>query len=374
MIIYMKTNMKKAFFAGAFLCISINAWAVGGVHSSFVEAVRSGDIKQVEALWHPAVSVSDWNRWHLLHLAAEQGDADILNFLLERGANINELNARRYAPLHLAAWGNHEEAVLVLLLRGADVRLTMGLGLTAEGVARRQHSAVAVVFESFRGSGPNGPANPRWGNSRMTLLHYLALRGYLSSAELLLDRGANPNACDMQMNNQDSSEEITPLHLAAAAGNLGVAMLLCNYRAEVNARDVNGLTPLHYAAAQGNVDIVDCLLERAADIEAGGDVEGVGGYTPLHFAAMEGHADVVELLLRRGADYDVFTEIGQLPEALAWENEHHAVGELIRRVRAEAVVEVGEDGPAETASCPGVACLQPGEVRANPRGRYQARL
>ena len=39
----------------------------------------------------------------------------------------------------------------------------MGLGLTAEGVARRQHSAVAVVFESFRGSGPNGPANPRWG-------------------------------------------------------------------------------------------------------------------------------------------------------------------------------------------------------------------
>lgn len=78
---------------------------LGGVHSSFVEAVRSGDIKQVEALWHRAVSVSDWNRWHLLHLAAEQGDADILNFLLERGANINELNARRYAPLHLAAWG-----------------------------------------------------------------------------------------------------------------------------------------------------------------------------------------------------------------------------------------------------------------------------
>ena len=364
----------KAFFVGVLLCASINVWAVGDTRSSFVDAVRSGEIKQVEALWHPAVSVSDWNRWHLLHLAAEQGNADILSFFLERGASINELNSRRYAPLHLAAWGDHEEAVLVLLLRGADAELTMGLGLTAEGVARRRNSAVATVFECFRDYRLNSPVNPRWGNGRMTLLHYLALRGYFFAADLLLDRGANPNARDMQRNNQDSSEEITPLHVAAVANRAEMVMLLCNRGAEVNARDINGLTPLHYAVEAGNVDIVDCLLERAADIEAVGHVEGARGYTPLHVAAMEGHADVVELLLRRGADYDAFTENGQLPEALAWENGHNAVMELIRRARAEGVVEFGESASAEVAPCSGNACLRPRETRAIPRGQYQARL
>ena len=56
------------------------------------------------------------------------------------------------------------------------------------------------------------------------------------------------------------------LHAAAGRG-LGdaVKFLLAN-KADVNAKDREGLTPLYRAAAEGYIDVVQLLLENKADV------------------------------------------------------------------------------------------------------------
>ena len=54
----------------------------------------------------------------------------------------------------------------------------------------------------------------------------------------------------------------TPLHCAAAKGNLHIAAMLIEKGAKVNARNHNGCTPLWLAASQGHYSVVHLLLQQ----------------------------------------------------------------------------------------------------------------
>ena len=54
----------------------------------------------------------------------------------------------------------------------------------------------------------------------------------------------------------------TPLHCAAAKGNLCIAAMLIEKGAKVNARNHNGCTPLWLAASQGHYSVVHLLLQQ----------------------------------------------------------------------------------------------------------------
>jgi ankyrin repeat protein len=68
-------------------------------------------------------------------------------------------------------------------------------------------------------------------------------------------------------------------------------------------------SPLHYAAANGDVNEVRRLLAEGADP---GTADAVG-FTPLHFAAQEQHPAVVEVLLAAGADLRATDRWGNTP-------------------------------------------------------------
>src|SRR2546421_6358189 len=54
----------------------------------------------------------------VLHVAARHGHADILEFLLEHGADVNNCsNSDNVTPLHVALWAGHVEATMALLCR-----------------------------------------------------------------------------------------------------------------------------------------------------------------------------------------------------------------------------------------------------------------
>lgn len=68
--------------------------------------------------------------------------------------------------------------------------------------------------------------------------------------------------------------QCTPLHFAADRGQLEVATLLIQRGAQVNAQDIDGQTPLHYAALCEHEAMCRLLVAHGADAglqDEGGD-------------------------------------------------------------------------------------------------------
>lgn len=139
----------------------------------------------------------------------------------------------------------------------------------------------------------------------------------------LLSNGADPRARDAEGN--------TALHFAARSTDPGVAALLRDAAAELEAINAEGLSPLGMACASGNWRVARFLLERGARPEPPGgqpallpaaaseddDPAGVQlllksrarvdardreGRTALHVAAYAGNEAIVAELLEAGAD------------------------------------------------------------------------
>ncbi|MEO8366356.1 MAG: ankyrin repeat domain-containing protein [Pseudoxanthomonas sp.] len=150
----------------------------------------------------------------------------------------------------------------------------------------------------------------------------------------LLANGADPRAADNEGN--------TPLHHAARSSDPGVAALLRDAAAEIDALNAEGITPLGVACVAGNWRLAKFLLERGAKAEPRGgqpvllaaaateedDPVGVQlllkhkakvdtrdslGRSALHEAAYAGHAEIMAVLLAAGADVHGRDHAGRTP-------------------------------------------------------------
>lgn len=121
-------------------------------------------------------------------------------------------------------------------------------------------------------------------------------------AELLLRFGA-------KVDGRSEEEEETPLHVAARLGHVELADLLLRRGACPNARDAEGWTPLLAACdtrctspADAEATTARCLQLCHLLLSAGADADAADQdrRRPLHLACRRGHAAVVELLLSYG--------------------------------------------------------------------------
>jgi hypothetical protein len=91
----------------------------------------------------------------------------------------------------------------------------------------------------------------------------------------------------------------TRLMQAADVGDLARVRELCDWRADVEARDRHGMTALHVCAyATMSAVCSRELINRKADLNAASDF----GYTPLMIACIYRRVDIARLLLAAGAD------------------------------------------------------------------------
>lgn len=85
--------------------------------------------------------------------------------------------------------------------------------------------------------------------------------------------------------------------------------------------DAQGYTPLHLAAARGQLHVATMLLDEGGEADA----ETLDGYTPLMAAALNGHAGLVSLLLDRGANPGKVSRNMDTALSLASEGRHGAI-------------------------------------------------
>ncbi|KAL3605287.1 hypothetical protein FPOAC2_00230 [Fusarium poae] len=122
----------------------------------------------------------------------------------------------------------------------------------------------------------------------------------------------------------------TALHMASIGGNVEIARLLVNKKADVNQADRYGNTPLHLASEFGNLDAVTFLLDMGAQIK----VVDKKDSTPFHLACASGALEVAKTLWARGLPsqlYDRNIYSNQPIHLAAINNCHNVMAWLLRK-------------------------------------------
>jgi ankyrin repeat protein len=158
-------------------------------------------------------------------------------------------------------------------------------------VGLSQDAGTLVLRSSFAGGG--------W-----TPLHCTAFYCKPQYCELLLARGADPNAADASLGR-------SPLHICAFMarwqpdGALATARVLLLHGADVNAAMEGGKDALIEAVSSGCEEMVRLMLDAGARMDGAVTYGGRGdAHTALYLALYTGREEVVRLLVAAGARLD----------------------------------------------------------------------
>lgn len=233
-----------------------------------------------------------------LHLAAFYDEEELVEIMLDHGADINLSDSDYSSPLCMASQSFRGWKVVKLLLdRGAVINAQQHE--RSENASERTRTTKRGKRDVFRFlSGQDHTADPALDSHRDdNPLVFAAASAPLEIIQLFIRKGANVNAPGTS----------GPLHRAAER-NLPcvdiVRVLLVN-GADVNGRDEMSRTALHLVAepAEGSNDsdtreIVKLLLDAGADLNA---VDN-RGRTPLLTASAGSKARLLKILLQHGAN------------------------------------------------------------------------
>lgn len=112
------------------------------------------------------------------------------------------------------------------------------------------------------------------------------------AARWLMERGLNPNRRNWL--------GITPLHRCAATGDIPMADVLLEFRADINSIETEwSSTPLGWAARHRQKAMAEWLLKKGADPSL---PENESWALPVAWAKRRGYEEIVQLMKKTGAD------------------------------------------------------------------------
>jgi len=202
-------------------------------------AAQFGDVKRLKAVLERdprLVNQTTYDRHSVLHVAAANGQIEIVSMLLDRSVKPDVLNRRRQTPLMLAAMHGKISCVQKLIEAGANI----------------------LMFDSTHGR---------------TCLHYAAYYGHSDCLQAILSAARSSHVAASwgyaRYVNIRDGKGATPLHLAARQRRPECVHVLLDNGALVCASTGGygfpGSTPLHLAARGGSLDCIRELLAWGAD-------------------------------------------------------------------------------------------------------------
>lgn len=191
-----------------------------------------------------------------------------IKLLIDSGANVNFQRSIRscygcqrlkigYTPLMLAVIYGEKDIIEMLINAGADVNMQDSDGVTALYLAVKK-----ALYSSVK-------------NNCYEII------------EMLLKSGANVDIpiqrCDFSYFSKKTNDSSTLLIESVRSKNIKIVNLLILYNANVNLQDSKGLTALMWATKKECKNIVDILLKAYADIS----IKDNNGYTALNLSTKD---------------------------------------------------------------------------------------
>lgn len=161
-------------------------------------AVKTGNLEMVNVLLDKGADINALSGWHgsALIVAVRAGDAEMTNHLIAKGADINAITGSDLpTPLLMAIGAGHEEIALELIQLKADV---------------------------------NAKCRPSRSDDWCDALQFALLQNQINVAHALIDAGADING--------HSGPYHTPLQAAAAGGHISTVKLLLDRNADIHAQ------------------------------------------------------------------------------------------------------------------------------------------
>ncbi|KAL3484484.1 ankyrin repeat-containing domain protein [Aspergillus germanicus] len=288
---------------------------------------------------HSVIGGGNWPNDHLKVL---------LDFLKEKGVDINSRNHDGQTPLHLVSNYKNEDTGRILVAGGADIEardykgrtwwlhvVTEGnvnetdlqpildLGANPNAVDDAGNNALHLVYSDYPLENEtvelllDAGVDPLHVNRRGETTYHLLMRQLFRHSEYEVERAVRPLHNRKTPIAARDHQGRTLLHIACmhcssiSSGRFSPDDLLSVFpepeiKSMINAADNQGRYPVHFAAMSSEIMVV-WLIENGADIL----VQTYKGRSPLHKAAAAGQSDVVGLLLETYLERRAFAEINR---------------------------------------------------------------
>jgi glutaminase len=206
--------------------------------SQALRAAGLGDLRTLQRLLDDGSSLmdGDYDRRTPMHLAAAEGQTEVVRFLLERAVDPNSRDRWGGTPLADAEFAKHAD--VIELLKGHDAEM---------GDAEHLVSDSSVTEHAERHADTEAVVELLWAASESDLI---GLRRCLAE-------GMPVSACDY--------DDRTALHLAAADGRVEAVQYLLAHGHPLHVRDRWGSMPLDEARREGRDEVAQILAAAAED-------------------------------------------------------------------------------------------------------------
>ncbi|XP_031762484.1 protein phosphatase 1 regulatory subunit 12C isoform X2 [Xenopus tropicalis] len=222
--------------------------------AEFLAACAAGDLLEAEDMLtrdsgKEVIDSTNTDGISALHQACIDENLEVVEFLVNHGANVNQADNEGWTPLHVAASCGYMEIAEYLLKHSANIAAVNSDGDVPLDIAEDDCMENLLRAEIAKG-GVDIEAAKREEEEVM-----------LRDSRQWLNAGKIEDI-------RHSKTGASALHVAAAKGYIEVMRLLLQANFDPNARDKDGWTPLHAAAHWGVEEACRLLVEHFCDMNA----------------------------------------------------------------------------------------------------------